>query len=538
MGLDSKRHEETTSVPTLHIMIPGHAPRMSRYDYHHHNESNANPKKSINSSSSIDSILSGLPSAIAPHIQKTGEDEVEMQFSLAKLTKLQKQGMGAADAEKVLVRLRLGGKSSSTGYCVHLSNERMPDNKDPHTPWLLGNHSKAPNQPYCHGIPNRAAYHLSRTVWRLLKEEFESLGETYVRIASNVADLASRCVVCGTHHSVHLRRSTPCKNPECHALFAAANFEIHIRDVWTSPAVVDLIFSSMYATTLRINSLPFQVSLLRDCPLTQSDTIEDILNLLPPMTELGNDLARSMTKWGSKFSLSSFFRRFCLSRPLQAHLLAESLIWACTSYRGFLTPAAGEFHIPGFGNAPQFLLANSSPVIEERFARELIFANGKSRVLFHGTKLDTLHSILRSGLKNLSRTSLERNGAFHGNGVYMSSSVHICAMFAQTMDHEYHQDDFGNYITMQGVQLGWNGSRFNGPGALQVCEVAGAVEEPSEYVFVLRNVAKIMIRYVILLHRSDLAGIIGYEFRPKHARQSPSIPYFERAFTKLKSGSW
>ncbi|KAF2471455.1 uncharacterized protein BDR25DRAFT_186734, partial [Lindgomyces ingoldianus] len=47
----------------------------------------------------------------------------------------------------------------------------------------------------------------------------------------------------------------------------------------------------------------------------------------------------------------------------------------------------------------QFVLANAAPSIESSFASKLPRYNPQTRVLFHGTSLDRLPSILAKGLK-------------------------------------------------------------------------------------------------------------------------------------------
>jgi poly [ADP-ribose] polymerase 6/8 len=39
---------------------------------------------------------------------------------------------------------------------------------------------------------------------------------------------------------------------------------------------------------------------------------------------------------------------------------------------------------------------------------------------FHGSSMENWHAILRQGLRNLSGTDLQRNGAAYGSGVYMA----------------------------------------------------------------------------------------------------------------------
>ncbi|KAF2647450.1 hypothetical protein K491DRAFT_569114, partial [Lophiostoma macrostomum CBS 122681] len=47
----------------------------------------------------------------------------------------------------------------------------------------------------------------------------------------------------------------------------------------------------------------------------------------------------------------------------------------------------------------QFVLANAAPELEHAFAKQLPRYNPTTRVLFHGTSLDRLPSILAQGLK-------------------------------------------------------------------------------------------------------------------------------------------
>ena len=42
---------------------------------------------------------------------------------------------------------------------------------------------------------------------------------------------------------------------------------------------------------------------------------------------------------------------------------------------------------------------------------------------FHGTYLEALHSIIHVGLQNLSGTTLQRNGAIYGKGIYLTTKV-------------------------------------------------------------------------------------------------------------------
>ncbi|GAX78520.1 hypothetical protein CEUSTIGMA_g5960.t1 [Chlamydomonas eustigma] len=52
-----------------------------------------------------------------------------------------------------------------------------------------------------------------------------------------------------------------------------------------------------------------------------------------------------------------------------------------------------------------------------------------SLLAFHGTSFERLHSILNTGLQPASGTRLQRNGAVHGQGIYMSTDYGVAFSF-------------------------------------------------------------------------------------------------------------
>ena len=524
---------------------------MTLYNYHPRHGKTPCARDQVAAYSSLDGMLANLPRNLTPLIKKAGKDEAEMRFSLSNLTEVQRHGMGSGQSDSIAVRLRLGNTETSLGYCVHCSNDQS-SKKASHTPWLLDKRSKAPNLPYCQGRPSRATYQLSRMLWRHLQGGFVSLAETYARIASNIADLAKRCIVCGIHHAVSLRRPIPCSKPECEALFAAANFELHISDIWTDRSVVDLILSSMYATTLnpRTHRKPFdnpkrRMKLLHKCPISNAKRLHSMLNQLPSIIDLGKLASNAIAEQGNNFDLGTFMCQIMKAQfsPNQTHLLAETLIWACTSYGGFLTRVAGQYCITHFGKSPQFLFANASPFLEQRFAKAMDRAYGISTVLFHGTTLDRLHSILRCGLADMSETELMVNGAVGGPGIYMTSNPLIAFAYGTSMDYMKTCEDKRSPTGVRAMgwfTRNWRGSAFDGQGILLACEVAGVVhfDGPSE-ICILDEPERIMVRYVIFVERCNVDAFNMIRPMGLPLPQFPdTVPFFKRAFRKLKDGSW
>lgn len=68
----------------------------------------------------------------------------------------------------------------------------------------------------------------------------------------------------------------------------------------------------------------------------------------------------------------------------------------------------------------------------ERQAKfEALRAAHGSRFAWHGSRPENWHAILRSGLRNASGTKLQLNGAAHGKGIYLSTSVAYSENYSQ-----------------------------------------------------------------------------------------------------------
>lgn len=68
---------------------------------------------------------------------------------------------------------------------------------------------------------------------------------------------------------------------------------------------------------------------------------------------------------------------------------------------------------------------------EEEFNK---LKNNESCYLYHGSGIENWYSIMRNGLKILSKTSLMTTGAVHGNGIYMSDSFSFSSGYCKNTD--------------------------------------------------------------------------------------------------------
>lgn len=304
-------------------------------------------------------------------------------------------------------------------------------------------------------------------------------------------------MACGTGRA-RLRRSTICTAATCREVFSRAHIRIQLADIWHDPPVVDLLLTAIHAV-----ASSGKLDLLVDCPVKDAPTVLETLDRLPKVVALKEHLTSCLNIHGKSFCLSNSLAGF-----FNGPFLAEGLIWACNSYRGFLVSASGQLKIPSFGNN-QFLLANAAPNLETAFARHMPTTQETSQILFHGTSLDRLHAILCQGLQVQSGTSLQIHGAAYGHGIYMADEPSTA---------------WGYTTNTVG---GWNGSAFQNLRVLLGCELAGA-KPNSAYggIYVITDATRLMVRYIFLLGSSAVMP------QARHVR-----PPMQSVFANLRSGA-
>lgn len=452
----------------------------------------------IEASSPFDDMLASLPSALTDVVERVADNEVELQFPITNLTKLQQLAIAVGDSQSFLVRLKFDQRNLPSEFCVHLSNDSKGlSNTHEHTPWILSKGRYPPVKQYCYGRPNRGAYQLSCILWRHLRNGFLSLEKTHAFIVSHLADLARSCVVCGGGQVV-LRRSTFCQNPTCKTVFWGVSCEILLQEIWHDPTVVDLLLTMAHAT-----ALSGKMDLLPGCPTTNPTTVINMLARLPTIVELQRHLTSDISIYKVDFDSSRSLTSYSSE-------LANMLIWACNSYRGFLTAATGQFRIPSFG-VHQFLLANASPDLEKAFGAHARAAQTTFNVLFHGTSLDRLYAILCQGLRVCSGTPLQRHGAAQGSGIYMADEPSFSWNYA---------------TTVSGSSSGWKNSCFHNPRVMLGCELAGAKPGGDNGTHVIKDPTRLIVRYIFIMAPNA-----------SMPRAQDVRPAMQSVFSSLRSGT-
>jgi hypothetical protein len=415
--------------------------------------------------SPLDEELAALPAGIVDAVEKRAENQVEISFPLTDFTDLQRAAAGIGDAKTLLVRLFVHHSTDMPlAFCIHLDGDYQVQESITHTPWIRFHGSAAPSKLYCHGKPTPLTFHLSRVLHRhgkIIKEV--GIAGVHDLMKRWISEYARYCIICGATHSATttLRRPMPCLLTACTYLWSTVSLDLRIPELRTDPFAVDMLLTSVYAAAQSGHT----TDLLPKCPIRNASTITAILNTLPPLSSLKHAVNLSATLKG-------------------CHPDAEELlVWACTHFRGLVASASGLCRIPNLPTGThQFVLANACPALETTFASRISpRANPQTRVLFHGTSLDRLPSILASGLKIYSGTALQRTGAAHGKGIYMAEDPVTSMSYSPSC-------------------VSWRNSGLNGMRLLLGCEVIGDGNRvgKASHIHVIRDERCVLVRYVFL----------------------------------------
>lgn len=187
------------------------------------------------------------------------------------------------------------------------------------------------------------------------------------------------------------------------------------------------------------------------------------------------------------------------------------LHWLLHVKRGVMVKIPPKRRIPEFKTDHQFVsLAGTDP--ERRVQFNKWRAEFGTYFAFHGSAAENWHSILRNGLRNLSGTDLQRNGAAYGSGVYMAK-------------------DSSTSFSYSRVGSNWPHSKFGTSSllCLAIAEVAkgpGVPTVPNPY-YVVSQDQYIMSRFFLFYpgnsHENVMADHLGlaryFDDDPKAAKE-------------------
>ncbi|KAF3050686.1 hypothetical protein E8E11_010341 [Didymella keratinophila] len=387
----------------------------------------------------LDEEMIKLPAGVRDLAERLSDNEVELTFSIAAFTQLQRAAMGIPEgANTLMLQLSLDyNNESSLSFCLHYNTDKHFETLA-HTRYVCSAGSENPTKQICTSAQTALTWQLSRVIYSEIRR-------------------AQLCVSCSARNAqpLQLRRSTPCtSNPyACAQLWYNLPLHVRVPEIRTDTFSVDMALASVYAA-----AMANKPELLPNCPIRGNEHIKSILNSLPTMSVMRDAV-----------NLSSVLASY--------HADAEKLIsWAVVHHRGFLATATGLLKIPNLPpGTHQFVLANVSPKLENAFVQRVGNSKKDTTVLFHGTSLDRLAAILAQGLRVCSGTTLQRTGAAHGKGIYLS-------------------DDPSTSFYYSPASLSWKNSGLSNMRMILGCEMVGTASKVTGNIHVVTDPESVMVR--------------------------------------------
>jgi hypothetical protein len=413
----------------------------------------------------LDEEMMKLPADLKDLVERLSDSEVELTFSLAAFTQLQRAAMGVPEAANALMlQLSLNyNNESSPSFCLHYDTDRHFETLA-HTRYVCSAGSEDPTKQICTSAQTALTWQLSRVIYSEIRRGTTAIASILQYVNTWIPKLAQLCVSCCTRNaqSIQLRRSTPCTGSPFACAQLWYNLPLHVRvpEIRTDTFSVDIALASVYAA-----AVANKPELLPNCPIRGNEYIKSILNALPSMGVMRDAV-----------NLSSILASY--------HADAEKLIsWAVVHHRGFLATATGLLKIPNLPpGTHQFVLANASPKLENAFVQRIDDHKKETTVLFHGTSLDRLPAILAQGLRVCSGTALQRTGAAHGKGIYLS-------------------DDPSTSFYYSPASLSWKNSGLSNMRMMLGCEMIGTANKVTGNIHVVTDPESVIVRYVLMFPR-------------------------------------
>lgn len=134
----------------------------------------------------------------------------------------------------------------------------------------------------------------------------------------------------------------------------------------------------------------------------------------------------------------------------------------------------------------KFIGLNYSYEIESKFKKE--------HFLFHGTPMYSWYPIVKNGLKIMSGTEFQANGAAFGNGIYFSDNFNMRWGYSSRTINNLQNKNKQKHI-------------------VGVFEITGGIEQhkKSTNIFVISNDKLILLRYLIVIENNNLSSIFHNE---------------------------
>ena len=249
-------------------------------------------------------------------------------------------------------------------------------------------------------------------------------------VISRLRSLNAYCAICDEPHPFGaMLQPTVCQRPLCMHQFASfGRLLVGATSLATHAEVLDLLIAT---TTLAATSAR-AADILTPMPWVPAQRGSSVLALDPekpnlPLTReiLGRFPAFERINAAAYGDGTEGLRRLMDAQ----HPLALGLFeWIVSSNRAHLVSVPEALKLASLGTRHQFVMLSAPP--ERQAAFEELKRQYGSKFAWHGSSSENWHSILRTGLRNLSNTKLMTTGAAYGAGVYLSTSAIMSLGFA------------------------------------------------------------------------------------------------------------
>ena len=238
--------------------------------------------------------------------------------------------------------------------------------------------------------------------------------------------------------------------------------------------VLDL-YVTFFISAVRSNMLHFIQLDKKETDLSAEEMCTILCDHCPSMDEL-----RNMVLQDPGINISVYLTKL---HPQ----LYGILRWLLMSNRAFIKPLDPEERFADMVTPYQFILLTDTPEKQEEF-KMLKAAEQTNFYAFHGSNTSKWYSILRTGLKNLSKTKYMSTGNAYGDGVYLGGTSTISASYTTTCSGGWRKSMFGEHAR-----------------CMALCEVIGTREtyEKANGIYVVPEDARISTRYLFVYNQKD-----------------------------------
>ena len=328
-------------------------------------------------------------------------------------------------------------------------------------------------------------------------DTLEFLPKLYHHIQARVPLLGSLCVVCGKKQGQTGLKPLPCTSKACTDAFNEQGIGADVRDIYSRPVIADLLITMASASCQYtcMRHFLFQKMPRNIFQTIQSHSAQDSQQIDWQRMQEAFKSFPSVAAMAGEPNLQEFFIKMDSKAGLPR---IQFLRWILNSCQGHLMQLQGEDKFPGMATEYQFRLCTDSPSKEATFS-QLKEMHG-SQYFFHGSSFYNWHSILREGLKDMTRIGSASNGVCYSAGIYLAKSSAVSAGYCH-----YRQNS---------AIPAYADSRFGkSPRCLALCEVINdystSTSTQNSDVRVEMDAGKVIARYLFVFQ-----GIQSNEITP------------------------